>query len=132
QHDLAAAADRRRREGVGELVGAGAGGNQGLLDLVQLRVLDIAFDATLGAPIMQAENLDIADLVLQAVCGALGVRGADEGNRALEAEHQAGTCAGEHEVAPRDLKHVFLLEWPTSAGVASTDGSRSFLIHPNW
>src|SRR6185295_4809062 len=121
QHDLAAAPDRRGREGVGELVRAGAGGNQGLLDLVQLGVLDIAFDATLGAPVVQAENLDIADLILQAVGGALGPRGPDEGDGTLETEHQAGTYAGEHEVAPRDFKHVFLLELPTSGGVASTD-----------
>src|SRR5262245_44860858 len=121
QHELAAAADSRRREGVGELIGTDAGGNQGLLDLVRLRVLDITFNATLGAPVMQAENLDVADLVFEAVGGALGVGGADEGNGSLEAEHQAGTNACEHKVTPRDFKHVFLLEWPTSGGIASTD-----------
>ena len=52
----AAAADRRGREGVGELVRAGAGGNQGLLDLVQRRVLDIAFDTTLGTAVVQAKT----------------------------------------------------------------------------
>jgi len=115
-----ATADRRRREGVGELVRADAGGNQSLLDVVRRRVLDVAFDATLGAPVMQAENLDIADLVFQAVGGALGLRSPDEGDGTLEAEHQAGTDAGEHEVAPRDFKHVFLLELPYAWGVAST------------
>src|SRR5262249_3262321 len=78
QHDLTAAAYGRGRERVGEFVRAGAGRNQGFFDLLEGCILNIALDATLGAAIVQAEDFNVANLVLQAVGGALGVRSADE------------------------------------------------------
>ena len=53
----------------------------------------------LDAALMQAEDLDVADLVFEAVRGALRMRGADEGNRSLEAENERGPRAPEDQIA---------------------------------
>src|SRR5262249_11016870 len=113
EHDFAAASDRRRRKGVGEFVGTGAGRNQSLLDVIKRRVLDITFNAALSATIVQAEHLDVPNLVFEAVGSTLGLGGPNEGHGSFEAERQTGAHAGENQVTPRDFKHVFLLGWPT-------------------
>ena len=48
---------------------------------------------------MQAENLDIADLVFEAVRGALRLRRTDEGNRSFESENECCPCASENQIA---------------------------------
>ena len=79
QHDLAAGPDRGDRERVVELVRADAAGGQRLLDVVERGVLDEAgVENPLDAAVMQAEDLDLADLVFEAVGGALRMRRADE------------------------------------------------------
>src|SRR5438270_8094301 len=110
QHDLAAAPDGRGGERIRELVGSDPAGSQGLLSVLDRDVLDVGgIDHALDLAFVQAEHLDIADLVFQAVGGALRVSRADEGNWTFDPEDQAGAKSGEHEITPRDFKHVFLL-----------------------
>ncbi|MEH2493674.1 hypothetical protein V1294_000153 [Bradyrhizobium sp. AZCC 1678] len=62
-----------------ELVRADPAGGQSLLDVVERGVLDEAVSQNpLDAAVMQAEDLDVADLVFEAVRGALRMRRADE------------------------------------------------------
>ena len=53
----------------------------------------------LDGAVMQAEDLDLADLVFEAVGGALRMRRADERNRSLEAENERRPCASENQIA---------------------------------
>ena len=53
----------------------------------------------LDAALMQAEDLDVADLVFEAVGGALRMRRADERNRPLEAENERRPRAPEDQIA---------------------------------
>ena len=53
----------------------------------------------LDAALMQAEDLDVADLVFEAVGGALRMRRADERNRPLEAENECRPGAPEDQIA---------------------------------
>ena len=48
---------------------------------------------------MQAEYFDVADLVFEAVGGALRMRGADERNGRLEPEYECCSRAPENQVA---------------------------------
>ena len=79
EDNLAAGPDRGDGEGIVDLVRPNACGSERLLDVVERGVLDHAFgDGALDAALMQAENLDLADLVFEAVRGALRMRRADE------------------------------------------------------
>ena len=100
QHDLAAGPDRGDGKGVVELVRADAAGGQRLLDVVERGVLDHSLgDRALDAALMQAEDLDVADLVFEAVGGALRLRRADERNRSLEPENERRPRAPEDQIA---------------------------------
>ena len=68
-------------------------------------------DHALDAAVMQAENLDIADLVFEAVGGALRMRSADKGNRTFQSENECCPGASENQIATRNLEH-----WPCSLG----------------
>src|SRR5262245_54875722 len=57
---------------------------------------------------MQAEHLDVADLVFQAVGGALRLRRPDERNRSLQSEDQRCPRAAEDQIATRNLEHFYL------------------------
>ena len=48
---------------------------------------------------MQAEHLDLADLVFEAVRGPLRMRRADERNRSLEPENERRPRAPEDQIA---------------------------------
>jgi hypothetical protein len=110
QHDLAAAPDGRGVKGFANLSGPIPLAASAFLDVLDRDVLDVGgIDYALDLAFMQAKHLDIADLVFQAVGGALRVSRTDEGNRTFDPEDQAGAKSGEHEITPRDFKHVFLL-----------------------
>src|SRR5262245_48804716 len=57
---------------------------------------------------MQAEHLDVADLVFQAVGGALRLRRPDERNRSLQSEDQRCPRAAEDQISTRNLEHFYL------------------------
>ena len=79
QHDLAAGPDRGDGKGIVELVRADTAGGQRLFDIVERGVLDEALiEHALDTALMQAEDLDVADLVFEAISGALRMRRADE------------------------------------------------------
>ena len=100
QHHLAAGPDRSDGKRVVELVGADPAGGQRLLDVVERSILDEALvEDALDTAVMQAEDLDVADLVFEAVRGALRVRRADERNRCLEPENECSPRAPEDQIA---------------------------------
>src|SRR5687768_10906633 len=57
---------------------------------------------------MQAEDLDVADLVFEAVGGALCLRCPDKRYRSLDAENQCRRCTSENQIATRNLEHARL------------------------
>src|SRR5262245_55336517 len=59
---------------------------------------------------MQAEHLDVADLVFEAVGGALRLRRSNERNRPLQSENECCPRAAEDQIATRNLEH-FLSPW---------------------
>jgi hypothetical protein len=100
QHDLAAGLDRGDRERVVELVRADAAGDERLLHVVERGVLDeVGVEHPLDGAVMQAEDLDIADLVFEAVGGALRMRRVDERNGSLETENERSPRAPEDQIA---------------------------------
>ena len=65
--------------GLSNLSGPMPAGGQRLLDVVERGILDeVGVQNPLDAAVMQAEDLDVADLVFEAVGGALRMRRADE------------------------------------------------------
>jgi hypothetical protein len=129
KYDLAAGPDRGDGERVVELVRPDPAGGQGLLDVVERGVLDEAFgEGALDAAVMQAENLDVADLVFEAVGGALCLRGADKRYRSLESENQCCPGASENQIATRNLEHALpplLMSYWSLAHPGPLGGGRS-------
>jgi hypothetical protein len=55
---------------------------------------------------MQAEDLDVTDLVFEAVGGALCLRGADKRHRTFKSENERCPGASENQIATRNLEHA--------------------------
>jgi hypothetical protein len=68
---------------------------------------------------VQRKHFDVADLVFQAVGGALRLCRADERDRAFQSEHQSCRRAAENQIASRNLEHRFSPFWLILPGLSS-------------